>query len=52
MGRDIAEQVQGMGRVRGLTASGFDGDFAQAPGFVEPDQAGQRCDPAHGNSEE
>ena len=36
MGRDVAEQVQRMGRKPELMQRGFDGAVAQAPGLVEP----------------
>ncbi len=36
MGRDVAEQVQRMGREPGLRRRGFDGAVAQAPRLVEP----------------
>jgi hypothetical protein len=43
MGRDVAEQVQSMGRVPGLTRGGSDCAVAQAPRLVEP--AEQQCGP-------
>ena len=36
MGRDVAEQVQRMGREPGVTRRGFDRAVAQAPRLVEP----------------
>jgi hypothetical protein len=36
MGRDVAEQVQRMGRDAGARRRGFDGALAQAPRVVEP----------------
>ena len=36
MGRDVAEQVQGMGRVPGVRRRKFDRAVAQAPRLVEP----------------
>ena len=36
MGRDVAEQVQRMGRGPGLRRSGFDRAVGQAPRLVEP----------------
>ena len=36
MGRDVAEQVQRMGREPGVTREGFDRAVGQAPRLVEP----------------
>ena len=35
MGRDVAEQVEGMGREPGVTGRGFDGLVAEMPRLVE-----------------
>jgi hypothetical protein len=36
MGRDVAEQVQGVGRVFGVARRGFHHAVAQAPRLIEP----------------
>jgi hypothetical protein len=36
MGRDVAQQVQGMGRISAVRRRGFDGAVAEAPRFIEP----------------
>ena len=45
MGRDVAEQVQRMGREARLAPRGFDRAIAQAPRLVEP--AEQQTGAAH-----
>ena len=50
MGRDVAEQVQRMGREPGVALRGFERAVAQAPRLVEPAEHQTRRDPAHGRT--
>ena len=51
MGRDVAEQVQRMGREPGVTRRGFDRAVAQAARVVEPAEQQTRRDPARDSSD-